>query len=272
MKITGRLGRWSRTSPQHIDRASLERLIPASFFDVSFTIVRHPVARIVSAFHFQLEVERAIPADTRFSYWLEELRDLLDEEGFVYDNHLRPQAAFVPEGATVFRLEDGLDAVLSWLAEETGGTPPSRQAARDNVTGLAPPPDAGALARIRPKMACDARLRARDSNQRPVQRNARIIAASTNGIGCSQPNCPATAAPYATLARPLPSSVRSTAKRRFETALSRAARVRYASPIARATRPCRTTGTKTNPPRRPALRPDSPPDPDYRRRCAASAY
>jgi hypothetical protein len=44
---------WSRTSPQHIDRVSLGRLFPEGFFDAAFTIVRHPVARLVSAYHFQ---------------------------------------------------------------------------------------------------------------------------------------------------------------------------------------------------------------------------
>ena len=130
-----RASRWSRTSPQHIDRASLERLIPASFFDVSFTIVRHPVARIVSAFHFQLEVERAIPADTRFSYWLEELRDLLDEEGFVYDNHLRPMDDIVPEGADVFHLEHGLDGLVPWFDALLGNTAAPRAVAHVNARG-----------------------------------------------------------------------------------------------------------------------------------------
>lgn len=130
-----RASRWSRTSPQHIDRASLARLIPASFFDMSFTIVRHPVARIVSAFHFQLEVERTIPADTRFSYWLEELRDILGEDGFVYDNHLLPMNDIVPEGAAVFHLEHGLDGLVPWFDGLLGNTAAPRAVPHVNARG-----------------------------------------------------------------------------------------------------------------------------------------
>ncbi len=44
--------RWSRPSPQHIDWASLQHLLPEAMLDAVFAVVRHPVARIVSAYHF----------------------------------------------------------------------------------------------------------------------------------------------------------------------------------------------------------------------------
>ena len=107
--------RWSRTSPQHIDRGSLARLFPQGFFDAVFTIVRHPVARIVSAYHFQLEVEASIPQDTGFSDWLADLEEQLEEDPFAFDNHVRPMSDIVPEGAQVFHMEHGLDALVGWF-------------------------------------------------------------------------------------------------------------------------------------------------------------
>jgi len=107
--------RWSRTSPQHINVAALERLIPPSFFDASFTIVRHPVARVVSAYHFQLETERRISKNVTFSDWLEDLELAHEENPYAYDNHLRPMDDIVPEGAQVFYLEHGLDALVPWF-------------------------------------------------------------------------------------------------------------------------------------------------------------
>ncbi len=56
---------------------------------------------------------------------------LADRNPYTHDNHFRPQVAFMPpEGARVFRLEDGLDPVLSWLAALEGSTPPDAVAAR----------------------------------------------------------------------------------------------------------------------------------------------
>ena len=62
--------RWSRTSPQHVDWTSLQRLLPAELLDEVFAVVRHPVSRIVSGYHFQVEVEKAVAPDTSFSDWL----------------------------------------------------------------------------------------------------------------------------------------------------------------------------------------------------------
>ena len=126
---------WNRTSPQHIDRASLARLFPKGFFDAVFAIVRHPVDRLVSAYHFQLEVEKIVPAETGFSEWLEDLADLRDENPFAFDNHVRPMTELVPEGATVFHMEHGLDALVPWFDALTGTTDAPRALPKINERG-----------------------------------------------------------------------------------------------------------------------------------------
>lgn len=112
--------RWSKTSPQHIDVASLELLFPKDFFDASFAIVRNPVDRLVSAYHFQIDVEKRIPATTSFPEWLQDIHETMEDQPFSYDNHIRPMAEIVPEGAKVFHLEHGLDAMIPWLDQVTG--------------------------------------------------------------------------------------------------------------------------------------------------------
>ena len=109
--------RWSKTSPQHINLSALDRLFPENFFDRSFAIVRHPVERVVSAYHFQLEVENKIKAGTSFGEWLETLTDL---PTYAYDNHLRPMDEIVPPEAEIFYLEHGLDALIPWFDRVTG--------------------------------------------------------------------------------------------------------------------------------------------------------
>ncbi|WP_193143396.1 MULTISPECIES: sulfotransferase family 2 domain-containing protein [unclassified Meridianimarinicoccus] len=126
---------WSRTSPQHIDHTSLSRLFPDGFFDAMFTIVRHPVARLVSAYHFQLEVEQSISTQVSFSDWLEDLTDRRAEDPFVHDNHVRPMTEIVPEGAQVFHMEHGLDALVPWFDALTGTAAAPRALPKINERG-----------------------------------------------------------------------------------------------------------------------------------------
>jgi hypothetical protein len=107
--------RWTRTSPQHIDVVTLERLLPPSMFDMIFAVVRHPVQRLISIYHFQLEIEQSIPVGMDFSSWLAGLRPNDPDHPFAYDNHARPMTQIVPEGATVFYLEHGLDPLIGWF-------------------------------------------------------------------------------------------------------------------------------------------------------------
>lgn len=111
---------WTRSSPQHIQVEALDKLLPPCFFAARFAVVRHPVGRIVSVFRFQRDIEGKIPSDMTFSDWLDTLGHLRRRRPFHLDNHYRPMADFVPEDATVFRLENGLDPLVAWLDDLAG--------------------------------------------------------------------------------------------------------------------------------------------------------
>lgn len=127
--------RWNRTSPQHIDRESLERLFPLDFFDAVFSIVRHPVTRILSAYHFQRDVEQSLSSHVDFSDWLADLPELMEENVFAFDNHVRPMTMIVPEGATVFHVEHGLDHIIPWFDRLTGTQAAPRAIPKINEQG-----------------------------------------------------------------------------------------------------------------------------------------
>lgn len=112
--------RWTKTSPQHVDVRSLSRLFPEDFFDATFAVVRHPVSRLISAWHFQADVERTVPAGMTFSDWLEELPDWHESDPFLFDNHTRPMDDIVPRNAEIFHFEHGLDPIVRWLDLVTG--------------------------------------------------------------------------------------------------------------------------------------------------------
>lgn len=127
--------RWTKSSPQHIDRDTLERLIPAAFFSAVFTIVRHPVERAISTYHFQLELERSIPEGQSFTDWLRAVAQPDPAQAFRYDNHVRPMTELVPETATVFYMEHGLDALVPWFDAIAGDSLGPRAILPENKRG-----------------------------------------------------------------------------------------------------------------------------------------
>ncbi len=59
----------------------------------------------------------------------------MEEQPFLYDNHLRPMNEMVPEGAKLFYLEHGLDALVPWFDEVTGGKAGPRAVPHTNKRG-----------------------------------------------------------------------------------------------------------------------------------------
>ncbi len=107
-------------SPQHLiweDALSALARPP----DVVFALVRDPVVRMVSEYRWQRHGRRGTRlgralAYLPFSVWLALMLAMARRNPYAFDNHLRPQADFVPVNAQVFRLEDGMAPVLDWLA------------------------------------------------------------------------------------------------------------------------------------------------------------
>ncbi|MCJ8138978.1 sulfotransferase family 2 domain-containing protein [Falsirhodobacter halotolerans] len=113
---------WTRTSPQHLPARQLALLFPDGFFDAGFAVVRDPVARVRSAFHYHQTKRGKIPAEETLETWLTRVRGFNDGEHARYDDHFRTQGAFVPEWCTIFHLEDGLDGLSAWLDDWAGPT------------------------------------------------------------------------------------------------------------------------------------------------------
>ncbi len=113
-------------SPQHLVWADAVHVLP-QIPDQVFAIVRDPAARLSSEHRWQRQGRRGTQlgkalARLPFPVWLRLMLAVAAHNPHAFDNHLRPQSDFIPEGAQIFYLEDGLDPVGHWLSEITGNS------------------------------------------------------------------------------------------------------------------------------------------------------
>ncbi len=134
--------RWTRSSPQHLALADFRRLVPEDWIASSFAVVRHPYHRLVSAFHFQVEVERTVAPLWSIDDWFDDWLTKADANPFLYDGHLRPQSDIVPEDAVTFHLEQGLDAVIAHLDHLAGNQDGPRAMGQEKVRKAGGGPEA----------------------------------------------------------------------------------------------------------------------------------
>lgn len=105
----------------HLAAIDLRELIPPRSILV-FALVRDPVARLLSEYRWQRGASRM--SRLPFSTWLRVMVACIGIDARAYDNHLRPQTDLVPDGAEVFRLEDGFGPAIARIDAVTGTTAP----------------------------------------------------------------------------------------------------------------------------------------------------
>lgn len=120
----GRMGpkSWNhvrRCTPQHMHRDILETLFRLERFDGIFMVVRDPLSRLRSEYLWRHRNQEDLTVDEQaVQEWAAVTFARAADDPFLFDNHIRPQADFLVEGARTFRLEDGLDAVATALNED----------------------------------------------------------------------------------------------------------------------------------------------------------
>ena len=138
---------WNRSSPQHIDALSLSRLFRRSdFFDFTFTVVRHPYARFLSAFRHQRDRERKIAPEAGPEDFVDELlkRGAGSTEPGWMDNHFMPMVNFFIRSTPVhvFKLEQGLEPFHRWFETKVLAKPSDVALPRTNEGVAQPDADA----------------------------------------------------------------------------------------------------------------------------------
>ena len=90
-------------TPQHFHAEITDQLVPESFYDYAFTIVRNPFDRLMSEFKMRVLENRR---DVSFNIWIDRILTRYSRNPFANDNHIRPQTEFVFDSVQIFRFED----------------------------------------------------------------------------------------------------------------------------------------------------------------------
>ncbi|NND20998.1 MAG: sulfotransferase family 2 domain-containing protein [Silicimonas sp.] len=123
---------WMDVSPQHLHRGAATAVIPPGFCDRAFTILRDPVARMVSEYRYRaarwhdnrgpngaqvIEWHDGGSFEGDFDAWVAAVLRDWARDPRLYDNHIRPQSDYWWPGLSTFLFEDGLGRVFDWIDE-----------------------------------------------------------------------------------------------------------------------------------------------------------
>jgi hypothetical protein len=114
------LNRFHLCSPQHMDASQYTRIFDLSTFEIVFAVVRDPISRLKSEVAMRLQANFQNKVDQN-DQWVLDAFERYQANSYVYDNHLKPQSEFIVPGVQVFRLEDGVESILSLLESKCPG-------------------------------------------------------------------------------------------------------------------------------------------------------
>jgi hypothetical protein len=109
-----------RVSPQHYHADLLAQTLRLDRFDTTFVVTRDPLARFRSEYAMRNKRHAAAGTAAHVEEWTRSIARRVRRNPSVLDNHLRPQHEFLVPGARVFRLEDGMGAIVGALNEDAG--------------------------------------------------------------------------------------------------------------------------------------------------------
>ncbi|KRF16607.1 hypothetical protein ASG90_10045 [Nocardioides sp. Soil797] len=103
-----------RLSFQHWQASLLTELLNVSKFDLTFMMTREPIARFRSEYTMR-HTKNPTGASAEVDAWAEKTLRTYAANPYHLDNHLRPQSEFELPGSEIYRLEDGMEAMVADL-------------------------------------------------------------------------------------------------------------------------------------------------------------
>ncbi|MAP94010.1 MAG: hypothetical protein CMK07_03570 [Ponticaulis sp.] len=110
-----------KCTPQHLSYTDIRVLLGGIGWDYGFAVVRNPYDRAESEYRFRTEMNmKRYDKRPDFSLWLDRQLDLFEKNPFLFDHHFRAQVAFTGKDIEIFKLEDGMDQIVTRISEQVG--------------------------------------------------------------------------------------------------------------------------------------------------------
>ena len=109
-----------KSSPQHLHRDILKKLLNFEKFDKILTIVREPFERLKSEYYWLLNSGIINEKENIPGKWFDDLKENYHSNKYIYDNHIRPQNEFLINESMVFKLEDqGINKAIEYALNKS---------------------------------------------------------------------------------------------------------------------------------------------------------
>ncbi|CAN1506678.1 Sulfotransferase [Paracoccaceae bacterium] len=144
--------------PRHQPASVLTQIFLPEMIDYAFTVVRHPVARLVSEYRYQRRGSGLHLSRFRFlgfDAWLNYSLGRIARNPLWRVGHFRPQSDYPCFDSEVFKYEDGLEAVMQGVSRATGVEVPFHTPERNVSTHRAVRISQASLDRIARAYAAD---------------------------------------------------------------------------------------------------------------------
>lgn len=105
--------------PQHWQASLLQEILAVNRFDLMFLMTRDPINRFRSEYAMRHRVN-PLTDSASVDEWADRAFARYAKNPYALDNHLRPQHEFHLPGSVVYRLEDGIDAMVADLNDRFG--------------------------------------------------------------------------------------------------------------------------------------------------------
>ena len=104
-----------KSSPQHLHRDILKKLLNFEKFDKILTIVREPFERLKSEYYWLLNSGIINEKESIPGKWFDDLKENYHSNKYIYDNHIRPQNEFILNESKIFKLEEqGINQAIKY--------------------------------------------------------------------------------------------------------------------------------------------------------------